>query len=121
MIRTAQNRGQILNVYLPGRIPAGHEQTGSRPCVLLADPSEIQPLRFPLVIVAPLTTKSLDMLPLYPRLDEGMGNLPLDSTVLLDQIIAVDIHRVRGYIGKLTEQEYAPIQKGLLLMFDSWI
>ena len=118
MSRTAHNRGLLLTVYLPSRIPVGHEQTGLRPCVLLADPSEIHPLRFPLVIVAPLTTKRLDPLLLYPRIIEGMGNLPMDSTVLLDQIIAVDIHRVQGYIGRLSEKEFALVQDGLSLMFN---
>jgi len=78
------NTGQILNVYLPSRIPQGHEQEGMRPCVLLANPSEVQLLRFPVLIIAPMTTQSLDPLPLYPRLEKGTGGLPMDSTVLLD-------------------------------------
>ena len=79
--------GQILNVYLPTRDPLGREQEGSRPCVLIADPSEIQSLRFPLLIIAPMTTRPFADLPLYPRLKRGAGRLPMDSTVLLDQLL----------------------------------
>lgn len=98
-------------------MPHGHEQQGMRPCLLIADPAEIQPLRYPLLIVAPLSTESLARLPLYPRLAAGVGGLPKASTVLLDQLTAIDLRRVRGYIGTLTEKELAPIRKGLLLMF----
>jgi len=110
-------RGQILNVYLPSRVPHGHEQEGRRPCILISDPSEIQPLRFPVLIIAPLTTRLLDNAPLYPHLESETGGLPEASTVLLDQLTAIDANRVQGYIGRLNEQEFAPIREGLLRLF----
>ncbi len=112
-----KNTGQILQVTLPTREPLGHEQTGTRPCILLTDLSTVQPLRYPMIVIAPLTTKTLDPLPLYPRLTEGVGSLPVASTVLLDQLCAIDANRVQGYVGTLTEEEFNPIKQGLLLMF----
>lgn len=112
------NAGQLINALLPERTPHGYELKGERPCVLLVDPSDVQSLRYPMLIVAPLTTKELDSLPLYPRLDEGTGGLPRASTVLLDQLLAVDTRRVRGYIGTLTKQEFSPIAEGLSRMFQ---
>jgi len=116
-MHSCNNTGQILQIALPTKDPYGHEQTGTRPCIFIADPSTIQPLRFSMIIIAPLTTKLFDPLPLYPRLAEGVGGLPAASTVLLDQLCAIDPSRVQGYVGELTEEEFSPIKQGLLLMF----
>ena len=116
-----QRWGQILFVSLPKRRPLGHEQGGMRPCILISDPSAVHQLRYPMLVIAPLTTRTFPNFPLYPCLETGIGGLPEVSTVLLDQLTAIDTNRVQGYIGTLTEQEFAPIQKGLSLMFNSWI
>lgn len=115
--RLRSRRGSILLAHFPTKSPIGHEQMGTRPCILIIDPSKIHPIRFPLIIVAPLTTKSLDPLQLYPRLSAGVGGLPRASTVLLDQIAAIDARRIYGIVGTLDTDEFAPIQKGLSLMF----
>ena len=39
------------------REPPGHEQTGPRPKIVIARP---EPVRFPIVIAVPLTTKASD-------------------------------------------------------------
>lgn len=70
-----------------------------------------------MLIIAPLTTKAFSDLPLYPRLEEGVGGLPEPSTVLLDQLTAIDAHRVEGYIGSLTQKEFAKIRRVVLTMF----
>ncbi|MBV8883949.1 MAG: type II toxin-antitoxin system PemK/MazF family toxin, partial [Chroococcidiopsidaceae cyanobacterium CP_BM_RX_35] len=54
---------------------------------------------------------------LYPRLQAGMGNLPCDSIVLIDQVRAVDIRRVLGYRGILPPEQYQPVEDGLRAMF----
>jgi mRNA-degrading endonuclease toxin of MazEF toxin-antitoxin module len=111
------NTGQLINALLPERTPHGYELKGVRPCVLLVDPAGIQPIRYPMLIVAPLTTKELDPLPLYIRLDKATGGLPRASTVLLDQLLTIDTRRVRAYIGTLTKQQFSPIAEGLSFMF----
>lgn len=74
----------------------------------------LQEIRYPVFFVVPLTRKSLDPGPLYIRLQAGMGGLPMASTVLLDQLLTIDARRVKGSLGRLTQDQYSPISKGLL-------
>jgi len=108
-------------VNFPAQIPPGREQENTRPAVIVALPNVTGITRFSLVIVVPLTTQQGDWATrnstLYPQLQAGMGNIRYDSTVLLDQIRAVDIKRVLGYRGDLTAEEYQPIANGLKTMF----
>ncbi|WP_242723027.1 type II toxin-antitoxin system PemK/MazF family toxin [Microcoleus vaginatus] len=111
----------VVLVNFPAQIPPGREQENTRPAVIVALPNVTGITRFSLVIVVPLTTQQGDWATrnstLYPQLQAGMGNLRYDSTVLLDQLRAVDIKRVLGYRGDLTAEEYQPIANGLKAMF----
>ncbi|MEG4996777.1 type II toxin-antitoxin system PemK/MazF family toxin [Microcoleus sp. B4-D4] len=111
----------VVLVNFPAQIPPGREQENTRPAVIVALPNVTGITRFSLVIVVPLTTQQGDWATrnstLYPQLQAGMGNLRYDSTVLLDQIRAVDIKRVLGYRGDLTAEEYQPIANGIKAMF----
>ncbi|MEG4075453.1 type II toxin-antitoxin system PemK/MazF family toxin [Microcoleus sp. Pol14C2] len=111
----------VVLVNFPAQIPPGREQENTRPAVIVALPNVTGITRFLLVIVVPLTTQQGDWATrnstLYPQLQAGMGNIRYDSTVLLDQIRAVDIKRVLGYRGDLTAEEYQPIANGLKAMF----
>ncbi len=110
--------GAVLWFELPVRRPPGHEQVGRRPCVVLADPGRVQGTRFPVLIVAPLTSaRHLPPGPLYVHLKGGSAGLPVDSTMMLDQVAAMDARRVRGYLGQLGPTEYAPVEEGLRAMF----
>lgn len=51
--------------------------------------------------------------PLYVRLEAGVGGLPANSVVLLDQVRALDVTRMARLLGRLSVTEYAPIQQGL--------
>lgn len=112
----------VVLVNFPAQIPPGREQENTRPAVIVALPNVTGITRFSLIIVVPLTTQQGDWATrnstLYPQLQAGMGNIRYDSTVLLDQIRAVDIKRVLGYRGDLTAEEYQPIANGLKLMFS---
>lgn len=109
--------GLLVWAELGRRQPPGHEQEGRRPCVIVAVPGQVHAPRFPLVVVAPLTTAALPARPLYPRLPAGSGGLSADSTVLLDQVVAIDVTRVRRRIGALAAPEYQPIREGLRQLF----
>ena len=109
--------GTVLWVALPLRRPPGHEQVGMRPCLVLADPAAVQPVRFPVLVVAPLTSRVVGEGPLYVRLPAGTGGLPAASTVLLDQVSAIDAGRVRGYIGRIEGEPFRAIISGLRLLF----
>ena len=110
----------VVLANFPAQIPPGREQENPRPAVIVALPNVTGITRFSLVIVVPLTTQQGDWATrnstLYPQLQAGMGNIRYDSTVLLDQIRAVDIKRVLGYRGDLTAEEYQPIANGLKAM-----
>ena len=112
----------VVLVNFPAQIPPGREQENTRPAVIVALPNVTGITRFSLVIVVPLTTQQGDWATrnsmLYPQLQAGMGNIRYDSTVLLDQIRAVDIKRVLGYRGDLTAEEYQPIADGLKALFN---
>ena len=111
----------VVLVNFPAQNPPGREQENTPPAVIVALPNVTGITRFSLVIVVPLTTQQGEWATrnstLYPQLQAGMGNIRYDSTVLLDQIRAVDIKRVLGYRGDLTAEEYQPIANGLKAMF----
>ena len=114
--------GDILLVRFPEKQPPGREQEGERPAVLVALPDCLGKPRFPMVLVLPLTTYraqpwAVSSPKLYPFLDAGAGKLNSPSTVLIDQLCAVDQTRVRGYIGTLTPEQFAPIRAGLKQLF----
>jgi len=101
---------------------SGREQFGRRPCVVVAIPDRAGTPRFPILVIAPLTTSKgpwTDAAPaLYPILAVGAAGLHEESVVLLDQIRAAQESRIESYIGSLTEAEFEPIRKGIRRMFD---
>lgn len=48
--------GDVLLIALPSHDPKGHEQEGLRPAIVVGIPRG--PVRYPVVIVVPLTSKS---------------------------------------------------------------
>ena len=108
-------KGDLLWVDLPLRVPPGHEQIGQRPVVVVGLPEEIQALPYRVLIGVPLTRTHFQG-PLFPVLPARAGNLPAESTALVYQVLALDIGRVQGRIGTLSETEYKPIQEGLRKM-----
>jgi len=113
--------GDVLSITLPTHDPEGHEQEGVRPAVVVGVPQGY--MRYPVVIVVPLTTQSglwVARNPaLYQSLPPGAGGIPRASTVLIDQVRAVDIRRVRAYIGTLEEAAFEPIRTNLLKLFQN--
>lgn len=110
-------RGDLLWVELPRWVPPGHEQIGHRPVVVVGLPQEVQALPYPVLIAVPLTRTRFQG-PLFPVLPAGAGNLPAESTALVCQILALDVGRIQGRIGTLSEAEYLPIEEGLRRMLD---
>lgn len=113
--------GDVLVAALPSRSPGGHEQTGTRPVVVVAVP--IGPLRYPVVVVAPLTTRVgrwADANPsVYVWLRAGAGGLPSEATVLLDQVGSIDVRRILGYLGTLDNEDSDRVLTNLRNMFGS--
>ena len=80
----------------------GHEQGGRRPVLIIQN--DIGNQFSPTTIVAPLTTSfALRVYPTEVRVEAGTGGLPQTSSVLLNQIKAIDKDRLEERIGQLSE------------------
>ncbi|MEE3716885.1 type II toxin-antitoxin system PemK/MazF family toxin [Tumidithrix elongata RA019] len=107
--------GDVILINLPSHNPRGHEQEGKRPAVIIGVPSG--DVRYLVAIVVPLTTQfgvwARKNPTLYPNIQAGTAGLTQTSVALCDQIRAVDMQRVIGYLGSLSSVEYMPIIEGL--------
>ncbi|MBI3961844.1 MAG: type II toxin-antitoxin system PemK/MazF family toxin [Deinococcus sp.] len=113
--------GDVVTARFPEHDPQGHEQEGYRPAIVLGLPGRLGQPRFDLVLVVPLTTDhgqswAAASPDLYPRLRAGMGGLPRDSILLLEQIRTLDTSRMSRYLGQLSKAHYEPIRRGLARM-----
>ena len=106
------DRGTIALLRLDPTV--GHEQRGTRPCVLISDPEVAAHRRFPMVCVLPLTGTPGEGA-FYPRLSPGPSGLRTVSYALVDQIRAVDKRRIRRVFGRVEPDELASIDEGLRL------
>jgi mRNA interferase MazF len=105
-------RGTVVLVDLdPTR---GHEQRGTRPCVVISDAAVTEDQRFPLLAVVPVSSTGGEGA-LYPVLAPGRSGLRRTSYVLVDQIRSVDKRRVTRAFGRLSAEEIAAIDEGLTL------
>ena len=105
--------GLVLEIRLPERRPSGHEQTGLRPCLVIADSGFHQRLNFPQYIICPITSTILESGLMRVHLEAGTAGLKLSGTILIDQLQAVDVGRVVGAYGRLTAVELEPVRSGL--------
>lgn len=116
MSATELELGDVVTARFPVHNPHGHEQEGYRPAIVVGLPELVGPPRFGMVLVAPLTTDrggAWSKSALYPRLAAGVGGLPNDSLVLLEQTRALDTGRMARYLGQLTEAQYRPVKRSL--------
>ena len=94
--------GTIVSVAFPSRDPRGQEMEGLHPAVILGTVHA----RLDLAWVVPITSDRgyawIDAHPhLYLRLPRGTGGLDGDSVLLVDQVQAVDMRRLRRAFGAL--------------------
>lgn len=116
--------GTVFVADFPEHDPSGHEQEGPRPALLVGLPTHAGRPRFPVLMLAPVTTFRdqpwVAAAPdLYPVLRAGVGGLRVDSVVLVDQTRALDASRVLRYLGVLTPEEYAPVLAAVRLIFNA--
>ncbi len=105
-------RGTILRVSLDPTL--GHEQRGTRPCIVVSDPIVNDDQRFPMVAVIPLTGTPGEGA-LYPCLRPGPSGLRKPSWALIDQVRCIDKHRVTHIHGRIAPEDLAAIDTGLRL------
>lgn len=110
--------GDIVTARFPEQKPQGREQEGYRPAIIVGFPNLLGTLRFPVIIVVPMTTYRnqlwADNSPnLYPVFPTGIAGLKSPSIVLLDQIRVIDARRIVNYRGSLTTEQYQIIENRL--------
>lgn len=105
-------RGTVVLLVLDPTL--GHEQRGTRPCVVVSDPLVVADQRFPLVGVVPLTGTPAEGA-LYPPLSPGASGLTKRSYALVDHLRSVDKRRIRMVYGRVDAGELRAIDDGLLL------
>jgi len=108
----------VFVAHFPEHDPNGREQEGLRPAVVVGLPTNAGRPRFPVLLLAPVTTfRGQDWATaapgLYPVLPAGAGGLTADSIVLIDQTRALDAARVIRFLGLLRPEEYGPVSAGL--------
>lgn len=104
-------RGTVLLVELDPTL--GHEQKGTRPCLVIGANEIAMHQRFPLVLVAPLTSTELHG-PIYPVVSpSSTSGLRVPSCVLLDQLRSIDKQRVVRLLGRIAPAEVAAVDKAL--------
>lgn len=112
----------MLLVDLPQHTPPGHEQSGFRPAVVVGLPERLGTQRFPMLVVAPLTTQigewARNAPDLYPFFAAGTGGLRYDSVGLLDHLRGLDATRVHRRLGRLRADQFAPVLKGIERMCE---
>jgi len=101
-------------------VRSGRGREGRRPAVVVGLPEAVGRPRFPVVLVAPMTTAFGPWVeaggPLYTVLEPGEGGLPRRSVVLLDRLRAVDGSRVEGLLGTLSEDRVEAVRQALVRM-----
>ena len=108
------NRGDVAWVELPApRNSPGHEQTGTRPAVIIQDDRNI--LNLSTVVVVPITSNQGASrfdggVPLSPSAENG---LTLPSVAMTSQIRAVDRQRVKQIVGSVSPVDMQRIETAL--------
>jgi mRNA interferase MazF len=106
------DRGTLILVDLEPTL--GHEQQGTRPCVVVSDAAVNSSQRFSLIAVVPVTGTPASGA-LYPSLAPGPSGLTKPSTALVDQLRSIDKQRIRKRYGQVSPQELEAIDSGLCL------
>jgi mRNA interferase MazF len=120
---TALSLGAVFVANFPEHDPSGHEQEGPRPAVVVGLPSNAGRPRFPVLLLAPVTTFRgqgwVSAAPdLYPVLPAGSAGLLSDSVVLIDQARALDASRLFRFLGNLTPGEYGPLHEAMRVVCE---
>ena len=103
------HRGEIYYAALDPVI--GHEQGGIRPVLIIQN--DTGNYHSPTIIVIAVTRRTFKKpkQPTHVVLDDAEGLEP--SLFMLEVIRTIDKRRVRGYVGKLTEEQMGQIDAAL--------
>ena len=114
MCDLALRKGDVYYADLDGF--RGHEQGGVRPVLILQN--NIGNKYAPTTLVAPLTTSiTKKPMPMHVKLSGYEYGLKQDSTVLLEQIRAIDKCRLKGYLASIDKDKMYEIDKRTAIVF----
>jgi mRNA interferase MazF len=92
---------------------SGSIQSGLRPCVIVSN--DKANTHSPVILIAPLTSRTKKELPTHVNLEPSNTNgLSVVSTVLAEQIMAVNKTSIKKWVGKLNERETVRVAKALM-------
>jgi mRNA interferase MazF len=117
---TGQNNviapGDLVLIALKNITAEKQELLDLRPAIVVACP-KIN-LRFPVIIVVPLTTQPVPQIMDFPQMEinvpKNSGALTLESIALIDQLRSVDIDIVQAYLGSLDKDIFENIRQSIL-------
>jgi mRNA interferase MazF len=108
--------GDLVLIALNNITAEEQEQLDLRPAIVVACPTIN--LRFPVIIVVPLTTQSVPQMMNFPQMEikvpKNSGALTRESIALIDQLRSVDIDRVQAYLGSLDKDIFENIRQSIL-------
>jgi mRNA-degrading endonuclease toxin of MazEF toxin-antitoxin module len=93
---------------------SGHEQQGTRPCILVNDPAVTRSQKYPMVCAVPVSSTP-GQGALYPVIQAGSGGLRSQSYALVDQLRSVDKSRVIKVYQAISVRELLAIEDGIRL------
>ena len=107
-------RGEVYLINLDPVI--GSEQGKTRPCLVIQN--NIGNKYSPNTIIASITSKIDKEYPFIIKVNKGVGNLPKDSFVQLDQIRTISSKRIIKKIGVLPKEIMLKVDLGLKISLD---
>lgn len=109
---TNPNRGEVWTVSLdPTR---GHEQAGSRPCLVLSV-NEFNHGRAGLVVVLPITSR-IRTIPSHVRLPRGEAGLRQDSVVKCEEVRCISKERLATRWGAVAPSTISAVESRVRLI-----
>lgn len=91
----------------------GCEQGGIRPVIIIQNDTGNK--HCPTVIVAAITSQIKKPLPTHIDLPAKDSNLSTNSTILLEQVRTIDKTRLKNFVGSVTFEKMAEINKAILV------
>jgi mRNA interferase MazF len=112
--------GDVVTLAFPQHHPAGHEQEGVRPAIVVAIPPGHQ--RFGNLVVVPMTTDTgeawvTNSPALYLRLPANIAGFKVPTIALIDQVRTIDADRVDRWRGVLPAGDLSRVGQAIYTLF----
>jgi mRNA-degrading endonuclease toxin of MazEF toxin-antitoxin module len=109
-------KGDIYSIDFGSIASSGREQLGFRPGLVVSGNEANE--RFPVITIAPITSKIKTLSEGYSLILEVEEPLPIKSEVLLYQLRTFDKNRLIKYRGSIKENQIKELNRLLIRMFN---